>query len=160
MSGRGLNIILATIATIVMLLPLLAWPLDNCEKFQPNLPFPPSKYDLAALKEYHYEEIIHARRAGVDLIPTLLAATRKDKKALSKLFGSVHSYDGAAAEEFAYTMYCLMYGLGDDFFSSVLIKEKPEIRQRVIDQVDFAAGSTEYSQFFPKTYKLGEHRRY
>ena len=71
-----------------------------------------------------------ARRQGKDYGALIVAATYKDRKALSTLM-TLGSMDGEAGDGHAANLTLLLRGLGDDFFSSVLKSQRRAVREGV-----------------------------
>jgi hypothetical protein len=118
----------------------------------------PPKYgekDLQRLRTYYGRSLPagtsdaadSARSQGKDYGALVVAATRKDRSALSVLM-SLSPMDGEAGEEHANTLELLLSGLGDDFFSSVLKSQPLAVRKSVLGDL----GDSDLKAHSPKTF--------
>ena len=121
----------------------------------------PPKYgekDLQRLRTYYGRPLPagtsdaadSARRQSKDYGPLVVAATHKDRSALSTLM-SLSPMDGEAGEEHANTLTLLLSGLGDDFFSSVLKSQPRAVRKGVLYDLGDSADLKAHS---PKTFGM------
>ena len=121
----------------------------------------PPKYgekDLQRLRTYYGRPLPagtsdaadSARRQSKDYGPLVVAATHKDRSALSTLM-SLSPMDGEAGEEHANTLTLLLSGLGDDFFSSVLKSQPRAVRKSVLGDLWWDSDLKAHS---PKTFGM------
>ena len=91
-----------------------------------------------------------ARRQGKDYGALIVAATYKDRKALSTLM-TLGGMDGEAGDEDANNLTLLLRGLGDDFFSSVLKSQRRSVREGVSGALGW---DSDLKAHCPKTYGM------
>ncbi|MES2309689.1 MAG: hypothetical protein V4507_12610 [Verrucomicrobiota bacterium] len=120
---------------------------------------PPSPDQLKKMSE---EAVKQGKRIGVDYESLLIRALKNNPDALGALFRFTESdgFVGAGAEDHCSILLGLLQRWGDENFSNVLKKERPETREAVVQAIDYAfpyPGWT--SREFPKTYFLGDHSK-
>lgn len=111
-------------------------------------------------KFFLYDTIPQAREAGVNYGLELNGARKKNKESLNRLFLISLKLDGSGSQSHSGVLMSLLKCWGDVAFSRVLKKHKSEVRNKVIESLDFESleWDRSYSHDFPETYKLGIHR--
>ncbi len=77
-------------------------------------------------------------------------------KTASTVFGLTQEADGAAGEVHSTVLHLVLKNLGDSRFSSALRLESADLRDRVLELIDYDIGHP-WKKDFPRTYSLGSH---
>ena len=117
---------------------------------------PPSE-SIAAKFDWQ-DTIDQAKAAGVDYRATLAKAERGDVKGLAELFRVTRRVDGAGKDSHNTVLRQLLGQLGDARFSRALAQQSPELRNAVIQALDYDFRMT-WRRRYPRTYKLGYHNQ-
>jgi hypothetical protein len=102
------------------------------------------------------ELVEQAQRQHIDYPAVAARAERGDTQALHILFGFTRQMDGAAADSHCAALHLLLKQLGDKGFSDALRKEPGDLRNRVMQAIDYDIGRP-WGKSFPLTYSLGSH---
>jgi hypothetical protein len=100
--------------------------------------------------------VAQAKDHGVDYPAVVERAERGDTKALHTIFSLTPHTDGSGATCHAAVLRRLLERLGDRSFSRALQAEPRDLRDRVMQKIDFDFGRP-WRKAFPITYALGSH---
>jgi hypothetical protein len=100
--------------------------------------------------------VAQAKDFGVDYPAAVARAERGDTKSLHTVFSVTSHVDGSGATSHAAVLRRLLERLGDRKFGGVLRAEPRNLRDRVIQQIDFDFARP-WKKAFPLTYALGSH---